>query len=110
MTQSSEIEMPMKTLHDVFSQSLPSHCAVEIGDEAVSPKRLLCRQIAPATINHRCPICRSIVYCRRQPLCGVCSRPLPQEYLFEPWEAERISGMLKAERRRHQQWLARQAG
>ncbi len=99
----------MKTLQELLSQSLPPRRAVVVEDEALSPSRLLYRQIAPATIELRCPSCRSIVYSRRQPLCGVCSRPLPQEYLFEPWEAERIGGMLKAERRRHQQWLARQA-
>ena len=66
----------------------------------------LARQIAPNHLEHRCPVCRSIIYSRRHRLCGVCSRPLPEESLFTPSEARRIEKLIESERERHKRWLA----
>lgn len=66
----------------------------------------LVREIAPAPVVHRCPSCRSIVYSRRHRLCGVCSQPLPESFLFPVSEARRITQLLEAERQQHRRWLA----
>ena len=52
--------------------------------------RLLSRSITPAARECRCPECNSIVYSRRNRLCGVCGESLPAELLFSPDEARRI--------------------
>jgi hypothetical protein len=66
----------------------------------------LVREIAPAASRRRCPSCQSIVYSRRHRLCGVCSLPLPEEFLFSIAEARRIEKLLESERQRHRKWLA----
>jgi hypothetical protein len=83
------------------------HRAVAIEVRLVSADQWLARRLPPTPESHRCPSCHSIIYSRRHPLCGVCSRPLPRRYLFTDAEAERVGLMLNAERQRHQQWLAR---
>jgi hypothetical protein len=67
------------------------------------------RQIGPRHHPVRCPECDSIVYSRRHKLCGVCSQPLPEELLFSSFEAHRVEALLIDERRRHRQWLERNA-
>jgi len=64
------------------------------------------RQIAPRADQHRCPSCHSIIYSRRHALCGVCSQPLPGEFLFSIPEARRIEQLMETERVQHRQWLA----
>jgi hypothetical protein len=100
----------MKTL-PVHSLSNPvvSH-TVAIEDPVLSRDQWTVRQITPTPNNHRCPSCRSIIYSRRHRLCGVCSRPLPSEYLFTESEAARIEGLLSAERQHHQRWLTKALG
>jgi hypothetical protein len=110
MTPSSEIETPMKTLQ---VHSLPNPVVahtVAIEDQVLSRDQWMVRQITPTPNNHRCPSCHSIIYSRRHQLCGVCSRPLPSEYLFTESEAARIEGLLSAERQRHQRWLSKAFG
>src|SRR3569832_86047 len=65
------------------------------------------RRIA-STREVRCPHCRSIVYSRKNELCGVCCKPLPAELLFHPLEVARIEDLLHMERRRHSHWMRRE--
>ncbi len=58
-------------------------------------------------VDFRCPQCDSIIYSRRSRLCGVCSQPLPESYLFNPHEAERLGKMLETEKRRHKVWMTK---
>ena len=64
------------------------------------------RPITPPSAVHRCPNCSSIVYSRRHRLCGVCSQPLPEEFLFPVQESRRIKQLLEMERQNHRRWLA----
>jgi ribosomal protein L32 len=63
------------------------------------------RQLGSLPGAVRCPECHSIVYSRRHRLCGVCSNPLPDALLFNPWEAKRVEALLSSERQRHRKWL-----
>ena len=63
------------------------------------------RQIVPPQSRIRCPECHSIVYSRRNPLCGVCGSELPPEALFSAVEAARVETLMKLEGRRHREWL-----
>jgi predicted amidophosphoribosyltransferase len=33
-------------------------------------------------MDFRCPLCQSLIYSRKNKLCGVCGKPLPAELLF----------------------------
>jgi predicted nucleic acid-binding Zn ribbon protein len=72
-----------------------------------SARPALLREIAPRRAEHRCPTCQSIVYSRRHRLCGVCSEPLPEEFLFSVTEARRVEELIESDRQRHRRWLAR---
>src|SRR5437667_4550821 len=63
------------------------------------------RTISLQQAELRCPKCDSIVYSRRHRLCGTCCQPLPEEYLFSPYEAQRIQRMLERERERYRAWI-----
>jgi hypothetical protein len=67
---------------------------------------LLTRQISSPN-PARCPHCDSIIYSRRNRLCGVCSQALPEEFLFTPREARRVEQILRIEQLRHKQWMHR---
>jgi hypothetical protein len=56
-----------------------------------------------------CPECRSIIYSRRQRICGVCSQPLPDYLLFSQAEAQRVEQLLARERDRHRNWMEKRA-
>jgi hypothetical protein len=56
---------------------------------------------------HHCPACHSIVYSRRQKLCGVCGEQLPPDTLFSPREAQAIDRLLSLEKQRYRQWLSK---
>src|SRR5438445_13289155 len=58
-------------------------------------------------LAHRCPNCSSIIYSRKNKLCGVCGDPLPESLLFTPAEANRLTRLLDIERQRHRQWMSR---
>ncbi len=38
----------------------------------------------------KCPKCGSIIYSRRNILCGVCGERLPEELLFTPEQREKV--------------------
>ncbi|MBI2948021.1 MAG: hypothetical protein HYY23_10255 [Verrucomicrobia bacterium] len=65
------------------------------------------RELASKVTTARCPHCASIVYSRRNKLCGVCNQSLPQTILFDPAEAEKIEQLLARERHRHRLWMER---
>ena len=67
----------------------------------------LTRHISSPNSALRCPHCDSIIYSRRNKLCGVCSQTLPAEYLFTPREARRVEQILRIEQRRHKDWMHR---
>ena len=57
-------------------------------------------------MEFRCPHCNSIVYSRRNKLCGVCGAELPPEVLFTKEEAEAWEKqMLKEKKRAQEFWL-----
>ena len=53
----------------------------------------------------RCPLCDSIVYSRRHPLCAVCGESLPDGCLFTAAEAASVETLLRSEQQRHRAWL-----
>ena len=69
--------------------------------------RAFTRDLASTQSALRCPHCDSIIYSRRNKLCGVCDQVLPQDILFSPTEAERIENLLARERQRHKRWMER---
>jgi tRNA(Ile2) C34 agmatinyltransferase TiaS len=38
----------------------------------------------------KCPKCGSVIYSRRNFLCGICGERLPDELLFSPQEREKV--------------------
>jgi uncharacterized Zn finger protein (UPF0148 family) len=58
----------------------------------------------------KCPFCGSVIYSRRNVLCGVCGKQLPHDLLFTPQEREMVERELsEAKRRRRQATEERQA-
>jgi len=45
--------------------------------------------------EHKCPKCNSIIYSRRNALCGACGEKLPPELLFSPAEREVVEQELR---------------
>jgi len=79
------------------SKSLP----VFLGDQ------FLLRRIGVGPRSERCPSCNSIIYSRRHDRCGVCERILPESFLFNSTEVEKVDALLEIERQRHKAWLMR---
>ena len=51
----------------------------------------------------KCPACGSVIYSRRNVLCGVCRQRLPNWLLFSPDELQAVERDLKeAKRRMHE--------
>ncbi|MBM3835744.1 MAG: hypothetical protein FJ403_21240 [Verrucomicrobia bacterium] len=69
--------------------------------QAANPRPAIARQIAPAASALRCPHCTSIIYSRRNKLCGVCGEELPKEFLFTSTEARKVERTLRSEQMRH---------
>ena len=67
--------------------------------------RFLSSRIGVSLSEQHCPSCNSIVYSRRHGTCGVCEQKLPENFLFDSVETERIDALLTAERQRHKTWL-----
>ena len=67
----------------------------------------LSRHISRPKPHLRCPKCRSILYTRRHPKCGVCENELPEDLLFSATEAERIKALMIVEQEKHRDWLAK---
>src|SRR5882672_493580 len=67
--------------------------------------RFLSTRIGIKLREQRCPSCNSLVYTRRHSRCGVCEQELPENFLFNRAEAERVDGLLRAEQQQHRLWL-----
>lgn len=74
------------------------------------PENPFARLVTKVNSEHRCPACGSIIYSRRHRMCGVCSQPLPEEFLFTVFEARQVKALLETERARHRQWCSRFLG
>ena len=75
--------------------------------EPTIDRSLHTRDLSEAHKLLRCPHCDSIIYSRRNKLCGVCNQVLPRELLFSAVEAGRIESLLAQERQRHKLWMVR---
>ena len=61
-------------------------------------------------MSAKCPFCGSLIYSKRNVLCGVCGERLPRESLFTAAERERIEkDLIDARRRLHQATQERRA-
>ena len=69
--------------------------------------RFLSSRIGVNLSEQHCPSCDSIIYSRRHGRCGVCEQKLPENFLFNSDEVERIDAVLMAERRQHKAWLTK---
>ena len=63
------------------------------------------RRRAAEAADLRCPHCDSIIYSRRNKLCGLCARALPLEFLFSASEADRLENILRMGQERHRRWM-----
>jgi len=54
----------------------------------------------------KCPFCGSLIYSRRNVLCGVCFKRLPHDLLFTQQEREAVEQDLKEAKRRLYQAMA----
>jgi uncharacterized Zn finger protein (UPF0148 family) len=57
----------------------------------------------------KCPRCGSVIYSRRNVLCGVCGERLPAELLFSPQEREKVERDLLELKQREQEMRRREA-
>jgi hypothetical protein len=61
-------------------------------------------------VSAKCPFCGSLIYTRRNVLCGVCCKRLPSDLLFTQQEREKVEQDLReAKRRLHQAMEERRA-
>ena len=70
-------------------------------------QRAYARQVVSPHSAAKCPHCESIIYSRRNKLCGVCGEVLPPGLLFSPSEARRIEKLLQSEKLKHKGWMHR---
>lgn len=54
-------------------------------------------------MENKCPKCRSIIYSRRNVLCGVCGERLPSQLLFSTEEREAVEREMAEIKRREKQ-------
>ena len=57
-------------------------------------------------MSAKCPFCSSLIYSRRNVLCGVCGQRLPKDLLFDEREREAIERDLTEAKRRLRQATA----
>jgi uncharacterized Zn finger protein (UPF0148 family) len=57
----------------------------------------------------KCPKCGSVIYSRRNVLCGVCGKRLPDELLFSPKEREKVERDLQELKQREREQRQREA-
>ena len=57
----------------------------------------------------KCPKCGSIIYSRRNVLCGVCGERLPSELLFTPEQRETVERELQVLKEREKEMRQREA-
>lgn len=50
----------------------------------------------------KCPKCGSVIYSRRNPVCGCCGEKLPESLMFDPATRKKIDGELARERKRRE--------
>jgi len=83
-------------------------CEIEIRKDAtpVIFPEYYSRVGTPAQQRH-CPFCESIIYSRRHKLCGVCAQELPEEFLFNPEQAQNVALLVREEQQRHRAWMQR---
>ena len=104
----AKLEIDWEKTDSQFGFSAPVRIVAEL-ERGVTPGAYT-RALSSNPSAARCPHCESIIYSRRNKLCGVCDQVLPREILFNPIEAERIENLLAQERQRHRRWLQRNAG
>jgi uncharacterized Zn finger protein (UPF0148 family) len=61
-------------------------------------------------MEYKCPECGSIIYSRRNILCGVCGKQLPPELLFTPEEKEKFDRQLAEDKKRRQKEAEKESG
>jgi uncharacterized Zn finger protein (UPF0148 family) len=57
----------------------------------------------------KCPKCGSVIYSRRNVLCGVCGERLPEELSFSPQEREKVEHDLQELKQREQEIRRRES-
>ena len=57
----------------------------------------------------KCPKCGSIIYSRRNVLCGVCGERLPPELLFTAEQRESVEGELQDLKKREREMRRRES-
>jgi predicted amidophosphoribosyltransferase len=57
-------------------------------------------------MSAKCPFCGSVIYSRRNVLCGVCGKQLPHDLLFTQQERELVERDLSLAKRRLRQAIA----
>jgi hypothetical protein len=92
----------MHSITDKNQGAVVYHASVYHGNQRAVAEYT--RQITPVPREIHCPHCGSIIYSRRNKLCGVCSQSLPDQCLFSAHEAQRIGELLRVEQQRHRRW------
>ena len=55
-------------------------------------------------MEFRCPYCHSPIYSRKNKICGVCEKPLPEELLFSDEQVAEMKKQMDAEEKRAKQF------
>jgi len=55
-------------------------------------------------MEFRCPFCHAPIYSRKNKICGVCEKPLPEELLFSDAQVAELKRQTDAEERREQEF------
>ena len=55
-------------------------------------------------MEFRCPFCHSPIYSRKNKICGVCEKPLPEELLFSDQQIADLKKQMDAEEKRTKQF------
>jgi predicted amidophosphoribosyltransferase len=51
-------------------------------------------------MEFRCPYCQAPIYSRKNKICGVCEKPLPEELLFSDQQVAELKKQMDAEEKR----------
>jgi uncharacterized Zn finger protein (UPF0148 family) len=57
----------------------------------------------------KCPKCGSIIYSRKNVLCGICGERLPSELLFTPEQREKVESEMRELKEREKEMRKREA-
>jgi pyruvate-formate lyase-activating enzyme len=55
-------------------------------------------------MEFRCPFCHSPIYSRKNKICGVCEKPLPEELLLSDEQAAALKKEMDTEEKRTKQF------